>query len=191
MDILEAITSRRTIRKFSAPPTPEQLQRVLKAGGKAPSAGNRQAWFVVVVNDDEKKDKLAEYKISLFPRREPETDETRAMRESQKEVFKNCTTLIFYTHAPEIKFQHRYNEASVWLCVENLCLAAVAEGLGTQIFAYWDEGEANVNKLLGVPEDYTQITGVQIGTPHPEYEPRKITQKPQNEWVFMEKWPAA
>jgi len=51
MDILEAIEQRRTIRKFSAPPTGEELERVLEAGAKAPSAGNRQAWFVIVIND--------------------------------------------------------------------------------------------------------------------------------------------
>ena len=49
MDIYDAIEQRRTIRKFSAPPTGEQLRRVLEAGAKAPSAGNRQAWFAVII----------------------------------------------------------------------------------------------------------------------------------------------
>ena len=102
MDIWDAINFRRTIRKFSAPPTKEQLQRVLEAAGKAPSAGNRQAWFAVVVNDLNTKEKLAEYKLGLVPFRGPETDEARAQREAQTEVFKNCTTIIFYTYVPEI-----------------------------------------------------------------------------------------
>ena len=58
----------------------------------------------------------------------------------------------FYTYAPEPDDPHRYDMGSAWLFVENLCLAAVSEGLGTQLFAYWDDAEEEVNQVLGVPE---------------------------------------
>ena len=38
MDICDAIGKRRTIRKFSAPPTEQQIERLLTAGAMAPSA---------------------------------------------------------------------------------------------------------------------------------------------------------
>ena len=51
MELRAAIERRRTIRRFIAPPTEEQLERILEAGSKAPSAGNKQAWFVVVITE--------------------------------------------------------------------------------------------------------------------------------------------
>ena len=59
MDLWEAIEKRRTIRKFSAPPTEQQLDRLLNAAAKAPSAHNRQAWFAVIINDLETKEKFS------------------------------------------------------------------------------------------------------------------------------------
>ena len=53
MDLRAAIEKRRTIRRFMAPPTEEQLELLLEAGANAPSAGNKQAWFVVVITEQE------------------------------------------------------------------------------------------------------------------------------------------
>lgn len=189
MDLLKAFEERRTIRKFSAPPTKQQLESVMDAGALAPSASNRQSWFVVVINDPETKEKMGEIKKNLNAGFTPDTETGRAMLQVQKDVFQNCTTLMFYTYAPEPNDAHRYDMGSVWLLVENLCLAALPEGLGTQIFAYWDDAEKEANKLLGVPDKYIQVIGVNIGVPHPDYEPPKKVLKSTSKWVFQEKWP--
>ena len=42
MDLYEAIEKRRTVRKFKSPATEEQLKKIISAGVKAPSAGNKQ-----------------------------------------------------------------------------------------------------------------------------------------------------
>ena len=188
MDLWEVIENRRTIRKFSAPPTEEQLKRVLEAGAMAPSAGNKQAWFVVVINDRQMQEKVGEIKKNLNAAFTSDTKEGRAGLQVQKDVFHNSTTLMFYTFAPEPMDPHRYDLGSVWLNVENLCLAAVPEGLGTQIFALWDDGEEEVNRLLGVPDKYKQVTGVNIGVPHPDYKPPAKVTKTKSKWIFREKW---
>ena len=51
MEFYEAVRKRRTIRKFQGPAGPEQLDRILNAGSEAPSAGNRQSWEFIVVDD--------------------------------------------------------------------------------------------------------------------------------------------
>ena len=52
MDALEAIHTRRSIRKFDgAPVSPEQIEVLLRAAMAAPSAGNAQPWRFVVVTD--------------------------------------------------------------------------------------------------------------------------------------------
>ena len=51
MDFYEAIEKRRHVRKFKAPATEEQLNRIIVAGTKAPSPDNDQTWEFVVVDD--------------------------------------------------------------------------------------------------------------------------------------------
>lgn len=190
MDLWETIEKRRTIRKFSAPPTEEQLDRLLEAGAKAPSAGNRQAWFVIIINAPGTREKLGEIKKTLNATFTPDTETGRAMLQMQKDVFNNSTSLMFYTYAPEPDDPHRYDMGSAWLFVENLCLAAVSEGLGTQLFAYWDDAEEEVNHVLGVPEKYKQVIGVNVGIPDPAFKPATKVLKSKSKWIFREKWPA-
>jgi nitroreductase len=93
------------------------------------------------------------------------------MLQIQKDVFNNATSLVFYTYAPEPDDPQRYDPGSAWLFVENLCLAAVSEGLGIQLFTYWDDAEEEVNQLLGAPDKYKQVIGVNIGVQHPDFKP--------------------
>jgi nitroreductase len=55
MDILEAILTRRSIRKFTGEPvSDEELQTVLRAGFQAPSAHNLQTRDFVIIKDKNK-----------------------------------------------------------------------------------------------------------------------------------------
>lgn len=52
MDVLQAIFTRRSIRKFTgAPISEENMQTLLKAGFSGPSAHNMQPWHFVVVKN--------------------------------------------------------------------------------------------------------------------------------------------
>jgi nitroreductase len=60
MDVLEAIHTRRSIRRFTADPvTDAELDVVLRAAMAAPSASNERPWRFVVVRDREVLDRLA------------------------------------------------------------------------------------------------------------------------------------
>ena len=58
MDVYEAIEKRRTVRIFKKGATEEQLRRIILAGAKAPSAGNRQPWEFIIVDDSRIIDQL-------------------------------------------------------------------------------------------------------------------------------------
>jgi nitroreductase len=190
MELWDVFEKRRTIRKFSSPPSEEQLKRLLKAGSLAPSAGNKQAWFVVVINDPATREKLGAIKHAQNAAFAMDTEKGRALLQAQKEVFRNSTSLMVYTFAPAEKDPHRYDMGSAWLFVENFCLAAVPEALGTQMFAYWDDFEREVNRMLGVPEKFRQVVGINVGVPHPDYEPPQKAYKAETKWVFREAWKA-
>lgn len=190
MELWEVLERRRTIRRFKAPPGEEQLRRLLKAGSLAPSAGNRQAWFVVVIRDPATRERLASLKHRQNAAFTPDTEKGRALLAAQKEAFLNSTSLMVYTFSPEEGDPHRYDLGSAWLFAAQLCLAALPEGLGTQMFAFWDEFEKEVDRLLGVPPRYRQVVGINVGVPHDEYLPPQKKLKDEASWVFQERWPS-
>jgi nitroreductase len=60
MDVSEAIEKRATIRSWKqAPVEKEKIEKVLRAGRRAPSWGNTQPWRYIVVQDKAKIEELA------------------------------------------------------------------------------------------------------------------------------------
>jgi len=60
MDTLEAIRTRRSIRKYRTDPVPRELiETVIDAGRLAATGGNRQPWEFVVVTDPARRAELA------------------------------------------------------------------------------------------------------------------------------------
>ena len=61
MDTLEAIHSRRSVRRYEDRPVPEELVRkLLAAASSAPSARNQQPWQFVVIDDRQMLAEIAE-----------------------------------------------------------------------------------------------------------------------------------
>ena len=65
MDVYEAIEKRRTIRIYKKRATEEQVRRLLLAGSKAPSGGNRQPWEFIIIDDQKIIDQLGKTLPSL------------------------------------------------------------------------------------------------------------------------------
>ena len=59
---MDAIYKRRSIRRYRDKAIPEDLiQKILKAGMNAPSAGNEQPWHFIVVDDREVLDQIPKF----------------------------------------------------------------------------------------------------------------------------------
>jgi nitroreductase len=59
-ECLGQIRSRRSIRRFSSEPIDEgDIKDIAKIGFSAPSAGNRQPWRIVIVTNQDVKDRLS------------------------------------------------------------------------------------------------------------------------------------
>jgi peptide/nickel transport system substrate-binding protein len=60
MDVFEAVQKRHSIRAYKSTPIPEEkLKRILESARLAPSAGNIQPWYFVVVKNREERETLA------------------------------------------------------------------------------------------------------------------------------------
>ena len=177
MDVYEAIDRRRTIRVFKKAATEEQLRRVILAGSKAPSAGNRQSWEFVTIDDSKIIEQIGEIKFKLNRKFTPGPGETQKDVEdralSQKKGFQNSSIVAVCTRSGDV--------GTGWLAVENMSLAAVAEGLGSNIISYWDEGKKEVEAILGLPEDYELTCVLKFGVPGGEGTPPK--KRPEFSWL--------
>lgn len=62
MELMEAIRTRRSIRKFQNRPVPDDmLKTIIEAAMLAPSAGNQQPWHFVVIKDRKKLDAIPSF----------------------------------------------------------------------------------------------------------------------------------
>jgi nitroreductase len=182
MDVWQAIEKRRSIRKFARPATEEQLRKIILAGTKAPSAGNRQAWEFVMVDDPNAIEQIAEIKYQQNRMLAPKEGSTREDVEKsalrQKESFSNSSIVVACNKIGEAP--------SVWLAVENMCLAAVAEGLGSVITGYWGEHQKKVERIIGVPEGYELAGIVKIGVPGED--PSEPQKRPEYSWLHKDRF---
>ncbi|NTV36200.1 MAG: nitroreductase family protein [Anaerolineaceae bacterium] len=62
MEVLEAIRTRRSIRRFLPQPVPpEMVEQLLRAGMQAPSAHNAQPWQFIVITDRSQLDAIPKF----------------------------------------------------------------------------------------------------------------------------------
>jgi nitroreductase len=134
LDFFEAIKNRRSIRKYQDKSVEkEKLQRVLEAARLAPSAMNRQPYQVFVVAS---KDVLS--KVELACNQRWEAPIMIAMVSSPKEAWVRDDGEEFW-------------KADTAIAMNQVSLAAFAEGLGTCWIAAFKENE--VKEILSVDSD--------------------------------------
>ncbi len=161
MDLHQAIEMRRTIRIFKAGVTEGQLRKLLAIGAKAPSTRNRQSWEFIWVTDQERVDQIAELKYQYNRKFAPGPGETQQEVEeralNQKQWFQHATVVAVCTQGGDV--------ASAWLAVENISLAAVAEGLGSGIIGFGGAEKKAVESLLSLPTGHELVCILKLGVP--------------------------
>ena len=159
--VLEAIKSRRSIRKYLPEPLKqEELDAILEAGAYAPSAHNDQPWHFTVVRDKALLDRISAKSKELMA--EQGTDWVRTM--GQNRLFH-----LFY-HAPAVVIVSMRKEAlsplvdcsaaiqNMLLAAESLDIGSCWIGLARYYFSLKEEVAA-----LGLPEGYEPCYAVTLG----------------------------
>ncbi|MBX5328771.1 MAG: nitroreductase family protein [Candidatus Bathyarchaeota archaeon] len=192
MDFDEVVVKRRSIRKFKASPVPkEALRKILDAGRWAPSAGNTQPWRFVVVTDTGVKEKIArvctEASRKAWAKFPPERARYLAARGGSwdKSSMAKIPVLVVVCYEIPGWIREELALGSAWLAVENMLLAATAEGLSSCIYTFYDLEEENaVKAILGVPEKFRIAAIVQLG--YATVEPPAPSRKALDEFVSYE-----
>ena len=165
MDVLDAIKTRRSIRKYEKRPVPEELlDKILEAGRWAPSANNAQPRNFIVLRDEG----------------------------IRKEVAGATTYGKFLAEAPlgiavvvdPQASTHPVEDGAI--ATQNMFLAARALGLGAcWIGSYGSVYEEEVKKILGIPENKRLLSLISLGFPA---ESPKSTREELKKIVFTDQY---
>jgi nitroreductase len=171
MDLMEAIKTRRSIRKYKSTPVPESLLKdVLNAARLAPSADNSQPWKFVVVRDEQTKLRLAN-------------------ASNGQKFMAQAPVIIVACGIPDEAFPTVGGYMSshvldVSIAVDHLTLAAHSVGLGTCWIAAFKEDK--VREALGIPEDVRVVALTPLG--YPDEVPERSTRKNLEELVVYDRY---
>lgn len=169
MKCLDAIMTRRSIRRYTTEPVSEaDVEKILRAAMAAPSAGNQQVWRFVVVRDPEVRMRLSE--MSQY---------AGMLAEAPVGIVVCADT------REERKVGYWPQDCAA--AIENALLAAHAIGLG----AVWlgvhpiEERVAAVTEILGLPEGVRPLSVLSIG--HPA-EDRPPADRFREEYIHHDRW---
>ncbi|WP_189873779.1 nicotinate-nucleotide--dimethylbenzimidazole phosphoribosyltransferase [Streptomyces bluensis] len=171
--VLRVMRERRDIRNgFRDDPIPHDvLLRVLEAAHTAPSVGHSQPWDFVVIRSAETRrtmHELAERQREAYAKSLPK-GRAKQFKELKIEAILDTPVNIVVTADPTRGGRHtlgRHTQPqmapySSALAVENLWLAARAEGLGVGWVSFFDERE--MVRALGLPEHLEVVAYLCVG----------------------------
>ena len=166
METLQAIKTRRSIRKYTPEPISEQdIRTLLEASMHAPSAANQQAWHYIVIDDRDILDAI------------PGFHPYCAFIEQAPAAIVVCGNMI------QEKFKGMFWAQDCSAATQNLLLAAHAMGLGGVWLAVYpiEERVDGLRKLLDIPDHLIPLNVVSLGYPAGEarqadrYDGEKVT----------------
>lgn len=152
MDVLEAIHTRRSIRKYAGGPVDDaQVEILLRAAMAAPSAGNQQPWRFVVVRDRALLEEVA--RVHPYAKMAPQA----------------ALAVLVCGDTRKQKYEG-YWVIDCAAAVQNLLLAAHALGLGavwTGVYPSMDRVEALAG-IFNCPVGVAPHSFIPIGRPAEE-----------------------
>jgi nitroreductase len=187
MDVLEAIKTRRSIRKYKDTPVDDKiLGQVLEAAQWAPSWFNSQCWRFIIVRDADTKAALAS---ALNSTRSDGSNHASEATRSAPVVIVACAELgISGYYRGEVNTDKGdWFMFDVALAMQNMALAAHALGLGTVHVGALDAGK--ITEIMNVPEGFAVVEVMPLG--YPDQEARVPPRKELSEIVFYENFPTA
>ena len=171
-DFLRFLRARSSVREYSGEPLdPEDIDYILACASTAPSAGNREAWDLVVVTDDDVRLELASAALEQVHIRE--------------------APAVLVVCANYVRSMSHYGERGILYALEDatiactyMMLAAHARNLHSCWTGAFEENE--VRELLGLPQHVRPVALLAVGKGRPPLEPMK--RMPVDEHVHRETW---
>ncbi len=146
METWDAIRSRRNVRSYAQGAiAPQDLDRILEAARRAPSAGNQQAWDFVVCTDREQLSQLA-----------------RVWRAARHVASSAATIALVAPHSDDAQLRDLI-QFDLGQATMSVMLAAADLGIGSAHAGVHDQELAR--RVLGFPQDRFCALLITLGTP--------------------------
>jgi nitroreductase len=212
MDLNEAMRCAPTSRLFTDEPVDvEALRRVFENARFAPSGGNRQGWRVIVVRDAERRRAIRDLYVPRWDAyqeqngraamlRNPEGIDPARLRMAQRAdhyarhledvpvhlvvAVQLADLLVTDAGLPR---QSVVGGASVYPFVQNVLLGLRAEDLGAALTTLLVPAEADVKRLLEIPDGFALVAHIGVGHRADPW-PKRLARKPVEEFAFGERF---
>lgn len=210
MELSEAMRTAATTRRFRPEPVPDEvLYRLLDSARFAPSGGNRQGWRVIVVRDRVLRTSLKELYLRTWrplyqerlaqagPRptttggRRPSTDEANEYAEHMDDLPVHLVVLVeqaaLLTPFPALNQSTFAGGSSIYPFVQNVLLAIRAEGLGAALTMLLNNEEAEVKRLLHIPDGVALAAHIGLGWPAQPH-PTRLRRHDVEDFTFVDRY---
>ena len=201
MELIDAIRSRKSVRRYSAEPVSrETILELVELATLAPNGSNAQQWDFVIVESKEVKEKLADIIAKVHHEyygtaRVDSFDGERLVKMvSMYENMKNVPYfVVFCVNMRNTVFKQEYNdyaalsaEHSIAAAITTFMVAAANKGLGTCWFGtpVW-KGE-EIKNLLNIPASVRISAITPVGYPEGKIGTRP--RLPLEEVTHIDKW---
>ena len=185
MDVYEAIFARKTIRDF-APRNidPEIIKKIITAGFQAPTNNHMREWHFVLLQDKDQRKELFDRVIKpvstkgatgIVNRWGLTNDSQRRMYieaiPKQYSMLFNAVALIlpcFSQPSPLLKpkdLSALNPFASIWCCIENILVAAAAEGIFGVTRIPFEAERKTIKQFINLPAEYEIPCYLALGYP--------------------------
>lgn len=197
--VYELMNTQRAIRRFKPDPVPEDvIERLIFAATRAASGSNLQPWAFIVVTDERKRQAIAEALKALFEARgvlaDPSTIEDpvrRRMMQGVVGLFSNfaqapVTIVPCLVSATSPAPDGLVAGSSIYPSVQNLLLAARAEGLGTVMTTPQTGIMDTLRAELNLPAEATPVAMIPLGYPAVPFGP--VNRQPVSTFMHWNGW---
>ncbi len=169
MDAIEAVLTRRSVRKYSNKKVSDgHIDELIEAGTSAPSAGNQQPWHFIILDDRKLIDKIPDFH-----------PHAKMLLAAQKAIVV-CGDLDLETNK------------GFWIqdcsaATENILIAARAKGIGSCWLGVYPREDriSGLRKMLKIPKNVIPFSLISLGYPVVE---QSRVDRYNNSKIHRNKW---
>lgn len=179
--MIKAIEDRRSIRKYiDKSVEDEKLLQILESARLAPSGSNTQPWQIIVVKEQENREKVA--KASYNQKWMVSAPVHLVCVADIKSRLPKSKDIYIDEYSKEFEVKQMIRDTSI--AIEHMALTATDLGLGTCWIAWFEQKD--FRPVLNIPEDKYVVAVLTLG--YPDEAPNSRPRKSLEEIVHYEQW---
>ena len=187
MDVYEAISRRMTVREFEEREIPaEIIRKLIRAGLQAPTNDHLRQWEFILVQDSATRERLISLINSSRTKNDAETlvNQWGMTDSSQRDMYLDaipkqyamllragCLMIPCFRATGKLLQPETLSSlnsfASIWCCIENILIAAAAEGIFGVTRIPAEREREHLRHVLNIPEMYEVPCYLALGSPAP------------------------